>query len=997
MAIATYTLLIVEDFPADREKYRRCLADNSNGDYNLLEVESAEDGLELCRAHPVDAILLDYSLPGADGIDFLRALQSQSNGNSPPVIMVTGEGDEKVAVQAIKLGAEDYLIKRDLTSERLQLTVRRAVENSRLQKQLQQYNERFRISLDNMLDCVGIYSAIRDESGQIIDFRFDYLNATALESNVMLADDIGKRLCEVFPSVRETGLFDEYCQVVETGESLTKENLVYSDTFGVQQLTRAYDVHISRLNDGFVAAWRDVTVRKQTELTLSEANRQITSIWESMTDAYVTLDGLWRIIYANRTAAQVIHDLVGLRPEEFLGKTHWEIFPWSVGGTIEREYRRAVAEQVSVHFEMLYEPTPSWFEIHAYPSAEGLGIYFRDINDRKRLEIERIQAEQERDRFFNLSLDMLAIANFEGYFLRLNPAWEQRLGFTSAELMAQPYFGLVHPEDIETTIACAQALREGEVAVNFENRYRCKDGSYRWLSWSATSFVEQNLVYAIAHDITERKQAEALLRENERKFSAIFNQTFEYIGLLDLDGVLMEVNQAALDSIAARPEDVLGKPFWETPWWTHSEPLQQQLQDAIAQVAKGEFIRYEVEFPSGSGAPIISDFSLKPVFDEADQVVMMIGEGRDITDRKQAEERLQESEARLRTGVEVAGVALAKFDYNSNRVTLSPEAAALYGFSADELTVSREQIHARFHPDEGTELLQCIEQVINPQSGGWLARDHRVVWPNGEVRWLSVRQRVFFDRSAPVPHPSYAILAAIDITERRRTQSDLEERNQELDSFVYIVSHDLKAPLRGISNLSRWMEEDLQGALSAAMQRQMELLRNRVHRMEAMIDGLLDYARVGRRDATIETVAVAELLAEVMDSLAPPPTFTIAIAPDLPTLSTKRLPLSQVLANLIGNSIKHHNRADGLIRISGQDRGDLYEFRVSDDGPGIAPEYHDRIFMIFQAGNPQKSQDSTGIGLAIVKKIVEGEGGTIRVESQPEKGTTFYFTWPKNS
>ncbi len=170
-------------------------------------------------------------------------------------------------------------------------------------------------------------------------------------------------------------------------------------------------MHISKLNDGFVAAWRDVTVRKQTELTLSEANRQITSIWESMTDAYVTLDRLWRIIYANQTATQVIYSLVGLRPEEFLGKTHWEIFPWSVGGTIEREYRRAVAKQVSVHFEMLYEPTLSWFEIHAYPSAEGLGIYFRDINDRKRLEIECIQAEQERDRFFNLSLDMLAIAN----------------------------------------------------------------------------------------------------------------------------------------------------------------------------------------------------------------------------------------------------------------------------------------------------------------------------------------------------------------------------------------------------------------------------------------------------------------------------------------------------------------------------------------------------------------------------------------------------------
>jgi light-regulated signal transduction histidine kinase (bacteriophytochrome) len=255
----------------------------------------------------------------------------------------------------------------------------------------------------------------------------------------------------------------------------------------------------------------------------------------------------------------------------------------------------------------------------------------------------------------------------------------------------------------------------------------------------------------------------------------------------------------------------------------------------------------------------------------------------------------------------------------------------------------------------------------------------------------------FFDHSALVPRLNYAILAAIDITERRRTQLAIEERNQELDSFVHIVSHDLKAPLRGIANLSQWIEEDFQGNLSAEMQQQMLLLRSRVHRMEAMIEGLLNYARAGRTDATIETVVVEELLTEIIDSLFPPPTFIVAISPNLPTLSTKRLLLSQVFANLIGNGIKHHNRADGLIRISGQDRGEFYEFRVSDDGPGIAPEYHDRIFMIFQAGSPQKRQDSTGIGLAIVKKIVEAEVGTIRVESQLDEGTTFCFTWPKQS
>jgi signal transduction histidine kinase len=142
---------------------------------------------------------------------------------------------------------------------------------------------------------------------------------------------------------------------------------------------------------------------------------------------------------------------------------------------------------------------------------------------------------------------------------------------------------------------------------------------------------------------------------------------------------------------------------------------------------------------------------------------------------------------------------------------------------------------------------------------------------------------------------------------------------------------------------------------------------------------------------------VAQLLAETIDSLAPPPTFSISIDTNLPTLNTKRLFLSQVFANLIGNGIKHHDRSDGSIQISCQECGDFYEFVIADDGPGIAPENHDKVFAIFQAVNPQNSPDSTGIGLAIVKKIIETEGGTIRLESNLGQGTKFYFTWQKRS
>jgi PAS domain S-box-containing protein len=230
-----------------------------------------------------------------------------------------------------------------------------------------------------------------------------------------------------------------------------------------------------------------------------------------------------------------------------------------------------------------------------------------------------------------------------------------------------------------------------------------------------------------------------------------------------------------------------------------------------------------------------------------------------------------------------------------------------------------------------------------------------------------------------------------------KTNTDLQGRNNELDQFAYVASHDLKAPLRAIANLSEWLEEDLKGTLPAENQHQMKLLRGRVHRMEALINALLQYSRIGRTDLPIESVNVADLLDEVLESLAPPKGFKIEIAPNMPTLDTKRLLLSQVFTNLIGNAIRHHPREEGKVGVSVKDEGDRYRFSITDDGAGIAPEFHSKIFTIFQTLEPRDTVENTGIGLAIVKKIVEAEGGEVSLESTLGQGATFEFTWMKRS
>lgn len=228
-----------------------------------------------------------------------------------------------------------------------------------------------------------------------------------------------------------------------------------------------------------------------------------------------------------------------------------------------------------------------------------------------------------------------------------------------------------------------------------------------------------------------------------------------------------------------------------------------------------------------------------------------------------------------------------------------------------------------------------------------------------------------------------------------KTTAQLEKRNQELDRFAYVASHDLKAPLRAINNLSHWIEEDLVDKLDEDTRQHLALMRGRVQRMDNLINGLLSYSRIGRMQYNSHKVEVGQLLTDIIDSLNVPPEFTIEIKGEMPTIVTKLVPLQQVFSNLIVNAIQHSDSQNGRITISVRELANFYEFAVADNGKGIEPQYHDRIFTIFQTLEARDTKESTGIGLSIVKKAVESQGGQVRVESQLGAGATFYFTWKK--
>ncbi len=218
----------------------------------------------------------------------------------------------------------------------------------------------------------------------------------------------------------------------------------------------------------------------------------------------------------------------------------------------------------------------------------------------------------------------------------------------------------------------------------------------------------------------------------------------------------------------------------------------------------------------------------------------------------------------------------------------------------------------------------------------------------------------------------------------------LAQSNRELDQFAYVASHDLKAPLRGIANIASWLEEDLGDALPKQAREHITLLRSRVSRLENMIGGILRYSRAGRSELAKERVQVAELVHGVVSLLSPPETAVVRIVGEMPTFDAERIPLQQVFLNLIGNALKYSEREDVVVDVSCRAVDHRVEFAVSDNGPGIASDDETHIWELFHGSGGE----SSGIGLAVVRKTVEARGGQAWVVSQPQQGAAFHFTWP---
>jgi len=296
------------------------------------------------------------------------------------------------------------------------------------------------------------------------------------------------------------------------------------------------------------------------------------------------------------------------------------------------------------------------------------------------------------------------------------------------------------------------------------------------------------------------------------------------------------------------------------------------------------------------------------------------------------------------------------------------------------------------HPDDREQTLAHLAGLAEGKAV--VDSKNRYRAKDGSWHWLAWR-------SSPADPDGLIYAAARDITDEMNSQQliarqaeDLVRSNADLEEFAYAASHDLQAPLRAIAHLANWIRDDVPLDVEPSVRRNLDELGSKVGHMQELIEDLLAYSRVGRTPGHVTSVDVDAMVGEITELLTPPAGFVVACEGPLPTLTAEAPPLHQVLRNLIANAIAHHDGETGRVEIKAVDRVDQWEFQVSDDGPGIPEHDIERVFARFVRLDARS--EGSGMGLPLVKKIVERGGGKVGVSSEPGKGSTFSFTWPKS-
>lgn len=896
--------------------------------------------------------------------------------------------------------------------------------------------------MENLLRSTQIATVFLDEQRLIRSYTPAITDIYGL-----LSTDIGRPLEQFVPLVEKMPPLPDFA-------SLVKDEVVEHTVRAKSGASYIRRVLPYRSHDG-ADAGMVVTFMDVTEIV--ERESMLTSLMSSTAEGIYGIDCDGICTFANTACARLLgYD----GPDELLGKQMHDlvhhhrsddsIYP-NHDCQIYKAYRSG--NEIHVDDEVFWRRDGSSFAVEywSHPQLQdgeiiGCVVTFLDITERRREEVHlgfladfqsrliaitkahelmAMTTQAVRDHF-NLARCVFLEFDATGEHVDVlhdenNGDWESLVGRLAVR-------DFLDDADRKAIMAGRQVvvgdtqLKEGALPDNFravEIRSFCTSiyvtdagakfgiSALRTQAWEWQPY-ELRLLQEIADRVgirVERARAEEELANREAHLRRVINNQLGLVGVIGRDGILLEVDDRSISIAGLTRDDVIGKHFADCAWWTYDDHVADQIRDAMERAFKGEVVRYDVPlYAAGLGGEaqrLMIDFMLAPVFDDAGEVEYLIPSGVDISQRKATEEALRESEAQLRIGVQVANFGLAQIEYSNDTIHLTNEAALLYGFGEKAVSLPRSAVHDTFHPEDRAEIQKLIDQCVSNQQEGMISCQHRVIHPDGSIRWLDIRKQVIFDYSVNPPQPRNGILAARDVTQRRQFEQSLQEAraaaeaaNESKSAFLANMSHEIRTPMTAIIGYAELLDSLVKDPEARG---HLQTIRRNGDFLLGIINDILDLSKIEANKLDIDSgqfspAGLVEDVRSVMDVRATESGLELKVdyngeIPAVIESDPKRL--KQILINLVGNAVKFTR--DGEVRIIVQYEDDKLRFDIVDSGIGMTPEQQERLFQPFTQGDHTVNREfgGTGLGLAISQRLAVMLGGEISVDSEKDKGSTF--------
>ena len=751
-----------------------------------------------------------------------------------------------------------------------------------------------------------------------------------------------------------------------------------------------------------VTTIHDVTERKRIEIELTRLTERFNlaagaagiGVWD------------WDIRRNEIVWDDQMYALYGITPNEFGGAYEaWlnGVYP------DDREPSNAVSaaavrgeREYDTEFRVLWpDGSVHWLKANGkvFRAADGqptrmVGVNF-DITQRKQLENNLRESEQKYTLLFEKSaIPVFLLKLPEVVIVAANEAAEQLTGFAREEMLGKnaAQLGLISPRQRAETIS--QFEKDHALAAN-ELRLTTKTGEERFIVFNTNPLLINGQPFAITSmlDITARKQAEEKLQDSEIKFRALFEnspmQGVIWKLVRDLQGEIVDweitdINPLGAASIGLQPAEAIGKRAVEL---FGVEGMTAYLETSRQIAASGQPLLFETHFDANGRDYLSSDF--------------LVGRGHyanisiDITDRKTMEQQLRASERNYRELVQNANSAILRWQGDGTITFFNEFAQAFFGYAAADVLGKPVGLLVPETDSTGGDLSTLVRDIAtHPEQFVNVINEN--IRRDGSRVWMAWTNKPIYDETGQVAE---ILAVGADITDRKRVEDDLRRSNAELEQFAYVASHDLQEPLRTVAGMMQLLQQRYQGQLDARADEYIHYAVDASNRMQQLINDLLEFSRVERRGHPFAATDLEKVLHTALANLQGAITDSGAqITHDpLPIVQADAGQLTQVLQNLISNSIKYRGERPPEIHLSATRLEHGWQLAVRDNGIGIEPQYFDRVFLIFQRLHTRSKYPGTGIGLALCKKIVERHGGKMWIESALNQGATFFFTIPERS